>query len=134
MKIAIACAFLLGLSAPPEGGAKTPEERDRADLSAMEAKIDRRIGAAACESGGECRAVEFGAKPCGGPWKYKIYSTRQTDTAALLREVAAYKAKNSELNHKHGWASDCSFVSEPAVTCRDGGCKAGVAGATTPIE
>lgn len=129
MKILIACALMLGLSAPLAGKDETPEERDRADLRSLEAKIDLLIGTASCEGDGECRSVAFGAKPCGGPWTYKIYSTRNTDAAALLREIGSYAAKNVGLNRKYGWTSDCSLASEPVVVCREGRCAAGIAGA-----
>jgi hypothetical protein len=132
MKLAIACALMLGLSAPPSDGAKTPQDLARDELRAMEEQIDRRIGTAACVSDAECRTVAFGAKPCGGPWTYKVYSTRDTDTVALLREIGSYAAKNVELNRKYGWTSDCSLASEPGVACREGRCSAGTAGAAPP--
>jgi hypothetical protein len=134
MKILIACLLMLGFSAPLAGGPQTPEERDRADLRFLEAKIDRLIGTASCEQEGECRSVAFGAKPCGGPWKYKIYSTRGTDASTLKREIDAYKTQNDALNKKYGLRSDCSFVSPPVVACRDGVCVAGATGAKSLAE
>ena len=120
---------MLGFSAPLAGGPETPEERDRADLRLREAKIDRLIGTASCEQEVECQSIAFGVKPCGGPWKYKVYSTRGSDVSTLKREIDAYKTENEALNKKYGLGSDCRFVSPPAVACRDGVCVAGTAGA-----
>ena len=131
MKILLACVLMLGFSAPLAGSPQTPEERDRADLRLREAKSDRLSGTASCENEGECRSVAFGAKPCGGPWKYKIYSTRGTDASALKSEIDAYKAQNEALNKKYGLSSDCGFVSPPVVACRDGVCVAGGTGAAS---
>lgn len=97
---------------------------DIAQLAAMEAEIDALIGDAACPGGADCRAVAFGAKPCGGPWKYKVYAAAKVDTVALLRLIEDYNATNARLNEAWGWVSDCAFVSEPAVDCVEGRCRA----------
>ena len=48
------------------------EDRDRRYLQELEAEIDAMIADAPCTGDGDCRAVAFGVKPCGGPWSYKI--------------------------------------------------------------
>ena len=57
------------------------EEGDRAKLVEMRGEISALIGDAECETTEDCRQVGIGAKPCGGPWDYLIYSV--TDSAAL---------------------------------------------------
>ena len=126
MRLLIVGALLFGGASPPES-VETPQDSDRARLQAMEEQIKLLIGDATCEADIECRSVPVGAKPCGGPWTYRIYSTRVTDSGKLLERVAAHRALDAELNRKYGRTSDCSAVSEPAVTCREGRCaKAGV--------
>jgi hypothetical protein len=122
MRLLIVVALLLGGGAPPEITGETAQDRDLARLRAMEERIQLLIGAATCEADGECRSVPVGAKPCGGPRTYQIYSTRVTDSGKLLKRVAAHRALDVELNRKYGWTSDCSVVSEPAVSCREGRC------------
>src|SRR5215831_3785291 len=119
MRVLFACVLMLGAAA-------TPKDPDGDELRAMEAKIDKRIGAARCEENAECRAAPFGAKPCGGPWSYKAYSTRNTDVAALLREIETYRSRNAELNRKNRLGSDCRLVEAPAVRCQEGRCSTGV--------
>jgi hypothetical protein len=127
MRLLIAGVLLLfGGVAPPEITGETPEDRDRARLRAMEEQIQLLIGTATCEADAECRSVPVGAKPCGRPWTYQVYSTRVTDSRKLLERVAAHRALNVALNRKYGWSSDCSVVSEPAVSCREGRCAQGI--------
>lgn len=115
---------LLGLVAlaVPACHPKDREEEDRARLAAMEAEIDAFIQDRSCASDGDCRVIAFGAKPCGGPWTYKVWSAATVDSTELARLVADYNAYNAELNRKWGWASTCDYVLPPTVGCVDGSC------------
>ena len=99
------------------------EAADIAKLESMEAKIDQMIANRACTADGSCRVIAFGAKPCGGPWEYKIYSAEQVDTLALQQAVREYNDFNREANKRHGWLSDCSVPNPPPVACYMGTCE-----------
>ena len=99
------------------------EDQNVMILQGKERAIDELIGDAACRGGGDCRSIAFGVKPCGGPWKYKIFNAAEVDTVELKRLVADYDHFNAVLNERYGWTSDCSFVGEPAVGCVDGHCR-----------
>ena len=122
----VSAAVLLALVAAAAGckDEDHDEDRDRARLLEMEAEIDTLIGAAPCKGDEDCRAVAFGAKPCGGPWSYKVYAAAAVDTAALLDLVRRYNEFNATLNERWGWASDCMHVAEPEVACVEGRCEA----------
>ena len=79
-------------------------------------------GDGACSATSECRAVPFGAKPCGGPWSYLVYSTAATDSARLVNLVAEYNRREAERNETAGRMSDCMFVEPPVLQCTDGRC------------
>jgi hypothetical protein len=100
------------------------EAADRARLEGKEAEIDRMIADRGCSGSGSCRFIAFGSKPCGGPWKYKIYSIEHVDTLALQSAVERYNAFNGELNQKYNWVSDCSVPAQPVVECVHGICQA----------
>lgn len=124
MKILALVLMIVAAFGPFECGRERDEARDRAKLAEMEAQIDAMIGDARCADSGQCKLIAFGAKPCGGPWKYKIYSEAVVSTEKLTKYVNAYNAYNRELNETYGWASDCGVASPPAVECRDGKCQA----------
>jgi len=115
-------AFLLAGAAACSDDDDSSETTDRKTLEAMEADIDLFIGTPEC---GEldCRALPFGAKPCGGPWSYKIFALSKDDSTTLAGMIDGYNEFNAELNEKYGWMSDCMYVSPPGLDCLDGVCR-----------
>lgn len=106
-----------GPSATPESGS-TPE----VSLDSLRTVVNELVGEPVCESAADCRAIAFGAKPCGGPWTYLPYSISVTDSARLSRAAARYDRREEELNRKDGRVSDCRYVPEPGLECREGRC------------
>jgi hypothetical protein len=98
------------------------EAVDRDRLLRMEQEILSFIGESSCSDSTECRYIAFGDKPCGGPWKYLIYSASEVDSVDLIRRVTAYNRFNKDLNHRYGWMSDCSVPIPPNLGCSDGLC------------
>ena len=98
------------------------ERKDRRQLRNMRAAIDEMADGAECEDVEDCRFIGLGAKPCGGPWEYLVYSTTQTDAAALAEKVAEYNRFEDNMNSKYGYASDCSLPAEPRLACVEGRC------------
>lgn len=124
---AVVAASIFALSAcgaDDEGGGKGPlsQAEEQETLVAMRAEIEQMIDASGPLS--SCRSLALGAKPCGGPWQYLVYSTAQTDSAALDAKVREYNALESDMNARYGAVSDCALVVEPALGTRDGRCVA----------
>ena len=97
-----------------------PEEGDRAKLVEMRREISALIGDAECEATEACRQVGIGAKPCGGPWEYLIYSV--ADSAALADRLVGYNGFEADMNRRYGYSSDCSVPNEPIPGCDAGRC------------
>jgi hypothetical protein len=93
-------------------------------LAALETEITAAIGEPKAANATACNAIAFGAKPCGGPWKYLIYSAEQTDPKRLERLVKEYNELEAEQNQELGLMSDCMFVMEPKVSLVSGVCTA----------
>ncbi len=70
----------------------------------------------------QCRFMPIGAKPCGGPWAYFVYSASSTDEEVLKELVALYDARQAILNRRDGHASTCDMVLPPNVGLDDGVC------------
>lgn len=98
------------------------EKEDAARLERLRREIEASVPVPRCEDGAQCGSIAFGSKPCGGPWKYLIYSSAHTDTAALRRRVEDFNAYEAELNRKWGWASDCMAILPPRLGCENGVC------------
>ena len=100
------------------------EEGDRVQLAEMRREIDALVGDAAGASIEDCRYASLGAKPCGGPWEYVIYSASSTDSTALAERLTAYNTFEAEMNERYEYASDCSVPNVPVLAYRDGRCVA----------
>jgi hypothetical protein len=98
------------------------EQEDIDRLKRLEAEIMGIIGTPTCSGEDACRIIAFGDKPCGGPWRFLIYSTESTDVELLVRKVFVYNIFNRVLNYRYGWMSDCSIAPVPNYGCRDGVC------------
>ena len=84
MLFALAVVIVVSLVAcgdsDPVAGDQRTEEGDRTQLADMRREIDALVGDAAGASIDDCRYLGLGAKPCGGPWEYAIYSASSTDS------------------------------------------------------
>ncbi len=108
------------------------EEGDRAQLAATRQDIEALVGKAACGALEDCRFAGLGAKPCGGPWEYIIYSV--ADSAALAKPLAVYTAFEADMNQRYEYASDCSEPNEPMLACSAGRCIDLLQGGTVSIR
>lgn len=107
------------------------ESRTLTDPSAIAARMDslrveirERVGTPAAEEGASCRAIPLGAKPCGGPRSYLVFSTAATDSASLDTLVREYNRLDRRLNELEGRISDCMLVTEPSLTVENAVCTA----------
>ena len=98
------------------------EEEDKVRLENMEQEILNFINDLSCTDSTDCRYIGFGAKPCGGYWKFLIYSVTNVDSVQLNKKVREYNEYNETLNAKYGWISDCSLPPIPVIKCLDGEC------------
>jgi hypothetical protein len=109
----------------PTAGTPDPAGRPSdGTLAEFHTEVMRLVGDATCSDVSQCRTIAFGAKPCGGPWQYLVYSSAITDSAALTAAVARYNAKESELNKSEGRVSDCALVAPPRLARVNGRCVA----------
>jgi hypothetical protein len=75
-----------------------------------------------CTDSSTCRYIGLGSKPCGGPWKFIIYST-SLDTTRLHQMITQYNTDEDKYNRKWGLISDCSVPPPPdSVRCLNGVC------------
>ena len=68
--------------------------------------------------------MAMGAKACGGPTRFIIYSLSKTDEKILAEKVKTYTDFQKELNTKYNRISDCAMVLPPNVDCVNGLCTA----------
>ncbi len=94
------------------------------DLAKLEAEIMELIGGADATDASYCQTIAFGSKPCGGPWRYLVYSTQTTDSTLLRSKVERYNRLQAERNRELGLVSDCSLAVRPETGLVEGRCSA----------
>lgn len=119
------CGYTNGTNGTNDEG---PSECDGAafeqQLETLRTSIDEEIGEAEASDVAACRTLPLGAKPCGGPWTYLVYSAEASDSTRLADLAAEYHAVNAEWNAACDLASDCVMVGPPDVTLENGRCVA----------
>ena len=122
MRIIVGAFLWLVICLTAGCGDEYDQGTDLAQLAAMEQEIIDLIGTPTCDDDSVCVAIAFGAKACGGPMKYLIYSNSSVDRSLLESKVNKYNEFNRVLNQRHGWMSDCSVPVRPELECREGVC------------
>jgi hypothetical protein len=102
--------------------ASRSSEDDTTRLKELSQAVAQQVGSPTCTDRSQCRVMPLGAKPCGGPSSYVVYSTTTADSVRLAVAVQEYTAYQAALNEKLGLVSDCRFLPPPAVDCRTGVC------------
>ena len=98
------------------------ESDDLSRLASLKSDVLLLVDEDGCSEIGECRSLPFGAKPCGGPWEYLIYSTTNSDTLKIKEKVEEHNEWNRVLNSRYGYISDCAIPEEPQLLCLNGQC------------
>lgn len=76
----------------------------------------------ACAGGDDCKVIEMGARPCGGPSRFIIYALSKTDEKQLTEKITAYTNLEKELNIKYNRTGTCIALTPPTVDCLNGVC------------
>ena len=101
----------------------TNQQSNRADLNKLKKEIAREIGKPRARQVNQCRVIAFGAKACGGPKTYLVYSGLQTNENKLKQLVGQYNSLEDKINKETNAISDCMFIEEPKPTIQNGMCK-----------
>ncbi|HEY7408727.1 MAG TPA: hypothetical protein VH638_10715 [Gemmatimonadaceae bacterium] len=125
---AFAAALLVAACTPREEPPAVEQPLPRAVQEARVRELEQQARALArtdgCDQGSQCATAPVGAKACGGPRTYLVYCRATTDEAALLRALDELKRAEEEYNRAAGLASDCMFVTPPAVRLEGATCMA----------
>ena len=86
--------------------------------------VTAQIGESRAENVSQCKLVAVGAKPCGGPTGYAVYSTLQTDENKLLKLVRELNDLSRKYNEEAQVDSTCVITPPPReVYLENGICK-----------
>lgn len=110
-------SFVLSLmwssGAQAQGVAELKGRKDQ-----LKKEIDSLNQDLSCKTDKDCRAIELGAKPCGGPWSYLVSSTLNKNYSKLEKQIATYNETEKKLNELDPKMSTCDFLTPPEVFCQ----------------
>jgi hypothetical protein len=97
-------------------------QADEATLRAMYKDVLDYVADRSCAESRLCGHAAAGAKPCGGPTQYIVYSKTEVEWGVLHEKLNALREFETAFNYKHDRISDCSTPREPVPGCVDGSC------------
>ena len=117
-----ACAWL---AACTESQRVVPTKTtDLGTLHAMYQEVEEMAQDRSCSETSACASLPLGSKPCGGPWRYLIYSKERVDETELQAKVAELGAYECEYNREYQVLSTCDLEPGVASECVNGECVA----------
>lgn len=122
LALALLLAAACGEVAPPaEAPVATPQPAPVEPVDLLQ-EIRRAAGVARADDLSQCRAIALGAKPCGGPERYLLYSTLTADEQRLRALVERYNAAAEKRSREQDLVSDCQVIEAPALGVEGGFC------------
>jgi hypothetical protein len=97
--------------------------RDR--MAALHQAISAEVGTPAADDVSQCGVIAFGAKACGGPQGYIVYSRKVSNEQRLESLADQYAQLEREWNHRNRVISTCSIAMPPTPVIVNGQCQAG---------
>jgi hypothetical protein len=93
-------------------GSTSAEEAHKAidDLSSQPTALS-------CQESVDCQVVPVGQRPCGGPSRYVIASTRSEGFAQIVSLAGQITKQEDELNRRENRVGTCEFHIPPEVAC-----------------
>lgn len=81
------------------------------------AQIQQAASNQGCNSSADCGLLAIGAKACGGPESYMVYSKSNSDEAKLQEMAQSYKKARQQYNEDNQIMSTCEITPKPQVSC-----------------
>lgn len=118
--------FLLGC--PDETNSNQPTQKKQtpislAELSKLQRDISQLISNKSCNSSSDCKLVALGARACGGPETYEVYSKLHTNEKKLSELASQLEELQKAYNEKNQVASICMMEPKPSFSCSQNICK-----------
>ena len=122
--------LLAGCAACTTAAPQAPQttQARQAPQSDTLARIRALAGTPACSSDAQCHSLPLGARACGGPESYLVWSSASTSQAEIEALGERYKEERRAANAASRRVSTCQFLMDPGAVCRAGTCQPGSGG------
>ncbi|ATC80672.1 MULTISPECIES: hypothetical protein [Pseudoalteromonas] len=118
--VSVATSAMLLLSGCASTSSSTEQNQNLSDLNY---DLNNIVSDNSCTASFQCKVLEVGARACGGPSKYVVYSTLNT-SQEHAEEVAQKITQQQKAQNKAQGLTDCSPVLEVQTLCINQQCQA----------
>ncbi|GAA60960.1 hypothetical protein P20652_2832 [Pseudoalteromonas sp. BSi20652] len=94
----------------------TSSNKQSKNLSDLNYDLSNMVSNNSCTASFQCKILEVGARACGGPSKYAVYSTLNTSQEEA-EQLAQQITKQEKIQNKAQGLTDCSPVLEVQSLC-----------------
>lgn len=91
-------------------------------LQAMYAEIYDLAQDRSCTDSSECASLPLGSKPCGGPWRYLVYSKTRVHEIELQAKAIQLALYEEEYNREYRRMSTCELAPTADPACVNDEC------------
>ncbi|WP_346881974.1 hypothetical protein [uncultured Algibacter sp.] len=117
------CLLLFSTQCEDDNPPLTQEDENQ-ELILLSTEIEDLANTSVCNDTFQCKFIAFGSKPCGGPWRYLLYTT-SIDFERLELMVEGYNRKEAMYNTTWNIVSDCAVTNPPTgINCENNTCVA----------
>ena len=117
--ISIASSFLLLSGCASTATSGNEQSKTLSDLNY---DLNNMVSNNSCTASFQCKVLEVGARACGGPSTYAVYSTLNTSQEEA-EQLAQQITKQEEIQNKAQGLTDCSPVLEVQSLCINKQCQ-----------
>lgn len=115
--IAMSLLLLSGCNSTKPSGTN-----QNSSLSALNEQLNEIVSNNSCTASFQCKVLEVGARACGGPSKYVVYSTLKNSQEQAENIAQNITQQERQINDSPS-ASDCSPVLKVHSLCIDAQCR-----------
>ena len=95
---------------------------DPGTLQAMYQEIYDLVQDRSCTDPSDCASLPLGSKPCGGPWKYLVYSKPRVHEVELQAKAIQLAVYEQEYNREYRVMSPCDLAPAADPACVNDEC------------
>ncbi len=110
------------LSSPLSNNLDGPMAQLQFDTKQLYQRLQKLTDDKSCQRDQECKVLGIGARPCGGPDQFIVYSENHTDGKMLAITSERYAKLKKEKQSRLGVAGTCQVLETPVAACQANKC------------
>lgn len=98
------------------------QKLDSSDIAAHKQSLEDVSADKSCDTNTQCKVIAVGARACGGPSSYLVYSTKSANEKQVMQLADQITKLERAFNKQNQMMSICQHLIEPATQCVENKC------------